>query len=125
MESRDCIVCSEKSELYGISECGHSVVCARCHFKMRTKQQNIVCAVCRERSIQLFVSQKQDTEFPKNLSQFPHCDEGEIYFENNHTRKLFEENVGAKCKFCTDTTIYLDGDKFDQHLRSSHGRYLW
>jgi hypothetical protein len=125
MDFRECIVCSEKSELFGISECGHSDVCARCHFKMRTKQQNIVCVVCRESSVQLFVSQKQDSVFPKILDQYPRYDQGHIYFENNYTRKLFEEIVGAKCKFCQDNTIYMDGDLFDQHLRSSHGRYLW
>jgi hypothetical protein len=92
---------------------------------MRTKQQNIVCVVCRERSVQLFVSQKQDAQFPEDIAKFPHCDEGEIFFENHHARKLFEEIVGAKCKFCTDSTVYLDGEQFDQHLRNSHGRYLW
>ena len=101
--------------------------CAKCHYIMRAKQQNIDCVLCKAKNVSLVVSESQtfSVEDTQNFSQFPAYHEGEIYFENFHTKKLFEELIGCKCPYCGLKEYFTRGADFLDHLTKEHGKFLW
>lgn len=123
MEPRDCIICCEHLELFGVGQCGHNSICARCHYKMRAKQQNLHCGYCKELNQHMLITDSIEARMPEDPDVLIEYKEGAIYFPSILIKRMFEELMTNKCPFCN--MKFDDVNLYKKHLREKHWQYLW
>lgn len=121
--SKECIICTERIELFGIGQCGHSCICAKCHLKLRSKQQNLHCVYCKDLNQFLMVTDDCSDKIPDDPYSLAEFREGCIFFKNYDVKVKFEESIAAKCPCCSEK--FKHEDTFKEHLKDKHWRYLW
>ena len=114
---QECIVCTERSELWGVGQCGHNNICAKCHYRMRAKQQNLHCGYCKNLNEHILIASNSSVSFAgvQGLIEYR---EGAIYFKDADTLKLFELSISCRCQCCSEK--FLQVEEYKQHLRLNH-----
>lgn len=120
---KECIICTERMDLFGIGQCGHSCICARCHFKMRAKQQNLNCVYCKELNQYLLITDDAADRLPADPYSLVEFREGCIFFKNYDVKARFEALIASKCPCCPER--FDQATEFKEHLKERHWRYLW
>lgn len=125
----DCCICSESLELFGIGQCGHKDICARCHFKLRTKQNKMECSVCNQINEQVIIADDLHRKFNDfDLEDCIEFEEGELFFPTEMIKRRFELHICNKCPFpeCEEQGVaFKDYLQYKKHLTTRHKKYLW
>lgn len=118
----DCIVCCEPITLFGIGECGHKSTCARCLYKMRAKQQNLHCTLCKELCQTLLITDDPKEKLPKDVTTLIEYKDGLVFFSSARVKELFEKNIACKCMDCGQ--MFIEASEYKTHLETQHFKYL-
>lgn len=111
----ECLICCQKSDLFGIGSCLHPV-CMECCIRLRISDKSKSCPQCmRLKSIRIkylgradienlyFVKVPYDEEFKLPKEPFEHSDSTEygIKFEDKYAMQCYESYLAYSCKICT------------------------
>ena len=55
-EQRECVVCCEKRDLWGLGSCNHSDVCYLCVLRLRVLHRDRRCPICKQESENLVIT---------------------------------------------------------------------
>lgn len=128
VEKKECVICYEEYELFGIGSCNHKGKCAVCHYKQRVKISKIDCAFCQTPNDIILIHSDPEIQFsdldPQTAIEFG---EGAIYFPNSVVQHKFEQLIGLKCPFedCQGGRSFLSKVQLKNHLKERHKRYFW
>lgn len=95
MEQQECIICCEKHDLFGVGQCGHNSICAKCHYKMRAKQQNLHCGYCKDLNHYLLITDDMQAKLPEDIETLIEYKEGAIYFPSPEIKQRFEDSISC------------------------------
>lgn len=125
----ECSVCTESVELIGIGRCGHSTICALCHYKLRALQNNIKCGMCNANNEMIVITDDPSQDFEHfDIDKCIEFNKGELYFPSENLMQRFEKLTSTKCPFpeCADThKTFTEVIQYKKHLRERHKKYLW
>ena len=131
MIRQECSVCSEPSSLFGVGRCNHNSICAACHYVMRTKDQNITCALCKEQNEDLIITSDQSRVFESfdKLALTPYQEGlGSIYVPSAEEKASLDLIVIPTCPYqdCEYASKrFLTELLYKKHLKERHRRFLW
>lgn len=125
-----CLVCMEPSEFWGVGECGHSEICAKCHFRLRSKQQNLHCSLCKQiNTTLLIVKTEQRAEYTgpganrlSSPGDFVEYSTASVHFISTIALREFELHIAAECPACKEKFVHPE--TYKMHLAQEHRLYL-
>jgi E3 ubiquitin-protein ligase ZNF598 len=128
--SDTCLVCMETSHYWGIGQCGHSEICAKCHYRLRSKQQNLHCSLCKHLNMFMLIVKTEEREKvasiaysylkePKDLIEYSSA---AIHFTTSDLLNEFEMYIAAQCPACSEKFVHPE--TFKLHLAEQHRLYL-
>ena len=124
----DCVICCVDSPLFGIGRCGHNEVCALCHYKLRVKQNNIACGLCKANNEEIVITDEEQLGFEDfDLDTCIEYSQGSIYFGSESAKRQFESLISTKCPVpnCPEHDLELTSVSYKKHLRDKHKKYVW
>jgi hypothetical protein len=129
MESASCAVCTEKIEMFGLGQCDHKEVCAMCVYKMRVKQGQISCAICKANNEAVIITDDWKKNFEDyDLDTCIEHSQGSLYLPTDAQKHKFEMIISSRCPFpeCADSIRpFREPLQYKKHLKERHQRYLW
>lgn len=128
MSKYECVICCVESELFGIGRCGHNEVCALCHYKLRVKQNNIACGLCKANNEEIIITDDENLGFEDyDLQECIEFDLGTIYFGTGAQMKKFEKLISTRCPIpnCPDKEAEFSAIAYKKHLREKHKKHVW
>ncbi|KAF7627271.1 RING-type domain-containing protein [Meloidogyne graminicola] len=127
-EISDCLICCQRSDLFGLGECMHPI-CMECSLRIRVIGEAKQCPQCRaDIPILYYVSappgQKLLLRLPSNCIDHKEYEEKySVCFESKYALECFNSYIANRCKECTKSgqqVEFLTFAELRSHMSQEH-----
>ncbi|KAL3072375.1 hypothetical protein niasHT_034059 [Heterodera trifolii] len=123
----DCLICCQRSDVYGVGECLHPI-CMECALRMRIGSDSRQCPQCRaEISTLFFVSvapgMQMAPRIPTQTLDHPEGQKFGFKFESNYVIECFNAYMANRCFKCSNGIEKVDFPTFAElraHMSQVH-----